>query len=84
MNKFKVGDKVIVIDDDEGRDSEFYNIGDYGVIDEVNKDYCNVAFSFQKTRHYENKLWSVSYDQLELDVLAETPLRKALEENGKD
>jgi nicotinic acid phosphoribosyltransferase len=77
--KYKIGDKVIVIDDDNGLDSDFYNIGDYGTIFEIRPDHYEVVFSYQKD-HPAGHLWSVSEEQLAYDELAETPLRKVLEE----
>lgn len=80
---FKVGDKVMVVDNTG--DEYLYDIGDYGVvIDDKYKfkqtdPHVEVRFTYQKYRS-KGQAWLVLLDQLELDTISDTPLFQVMKE----
>jgi hypothetical protein len=72
MNRFKVGDRVVVVNDD----SEFYSTGDYGVILDVKRNLY-VEFEYQKNEA-PGERWYVNESGIEIYAVYNSPLYKAL------
>lgn len=82
MHKFKVGDKVIVVNSDD-----CYAItddGSYGIVDSVGENSIRVRFSFVTgiDRNYfisPSTCYHIKAQHLDLHIIADSPLWKALE-----